>query len=78
MSETEFELPEANCLRCKGKWNPRSENPLRCIYCGSKYWNVPLEELPDWYQVRLKNKAKKLRKAKSEKKLERAASPTGG
>lgn len=58
MKETEFELPEANCLRCGRSWNPRAKNPKKCIYCGSKYWNIPFKELPKRLKVRLRNMGK--------------------
>lgn len=34
-----IELAIAICERCAKAWRPRTENPVKCVHCGSKEWN---------------------------------------
>ncbi len=40
----EMLLKKFICLRCGGKWIPRTEQPGRCPCCGSMLWNKAVKE----------------------------------
>ena len=39
-------MPRYKCLRCGGKWIPRTENPKFCPKCNSPYWDKPKHLFP--------------------------------
>lgn len=41
MKPMKVRLQFLTCLRCLGKWIPRTEAPRRCPHCKSPYWNKP-------------------------------------
>lgn len=32
-------MQKCKCKRCDHTWIPRTENPILCPFCKSKYWN---------------------------------------